>query len=378
MKSIFLNLFIINYLLFSSVNCSFQVSFFNEINKSKKGENLIISPLSIFQILSLTTNGAKGKTQLEMIEALQNTDIETLNSINYEILEAFKEFKTIEIANAVMSKFTPLQEFLNVSEKYYAPFEKLINVNQVNNWCNKKTHGKITKILDKLDSGIKMILLNAVYFKGEWVNQFKKGLTQKKDFYNLGTEIKQIETMSQISNFNYYEDTKIQAVQLPYKNDGMSAIIILPRETVDINKYITSLNSEENSINELIKKLKYSKVNLELPKFELEFYSSLKGVLRNMGMEKAFTNDAELTGLKIQNDLKVDDVLHKTYLKVNEFGTEAAAVTAVIIKTKTAVRPKKEIIYQMKVNRPFLFLLRSKKLPADYDLLFMSKIEKLE
>ena len=378
MKSIYFKLFIINYLLFTSLNCSFQVSLFNEINKSKKGKNLIISPLSIFQILSLTTNGARGITQLEMIEALQNTDIETLNSINYDILEGFKEFKTVEIANAVMSKFTPLQEFIDISEKYCAPIEKLISANQVNNWCSEKTHGKITKILDKLDSVTQMILLNAVYFKGEWSKQFKKGLTQKKDFYNLGTEIVQVETMSQLSNFNYYEDTKIQAVQLPYKDDGMSAIIVLPRETVDINKYITSLNSEENSINELIKKLKYSKVNLELPKFELEFYSSLKGVLRNMGMEKAFTNDAELTGLKIENDLKVDDVLHKTYLKVNEFGTEAAAVTAVIIKTKTAVRPKKEIIYQMKVNRPFLFLLRSKKLPADYDLLFMSKIEKLE
>ena len=222
-----------------------------------------------------------------------------------------------------------------------------------------------------------MILLNAVYFKGEWANQFKESLTQKKDFYNLGTEIKQIETMSQISNFNYYEDTKIQAVQLPYKNDGMSAIIILPRETVDINKYITSLNSEENSINQLIEKLTYSKVNLEIPKFKLEFYSSLKEVLGDMGMEKAFTNDADFTGLREENNLKIDDVLHKTFLKVNEFGTEAAAVT-VVIAPKTSAGPKKEIIYQMKVNRPFLFLLRSSKLPADYDLLFMSKIEKFE
>ena len=114
MKSIFLKLFIIDYFLFTSLNCSFQVSLFNEINKIKKGKNLIISPLSIFQILSLTTNGAKDKTQLEMIEALQNTDIETLNSINYKILEAFKEFKTVEIANAIMSKFTPLPEFLHI------------------------------------------------------------------------------------------------------------------------------------------------------------------------------------------------------------------------------------------------------------------------
>ena len=165
MKSIFLKLFIINYLLFTSLNCSFQVSFFNKMNKNKKGKNLIISPLSIFQILSLTANGARGKTQLEMIEVLRNTNIETLNSINYKILETFKEFKTVEIANAVMSKFTPLQEFMKISEKYCAPFERLISANQVNNWCNKKTHGKITKIIDKLDSLTQMILLNAVTLK---------------------------------------------------------------------------------------------------------------------------------------------------------------------------------------------------------------------
>ena len=375
-KSIFLNLFIINYLLFSSVNCSFQVSFFNEINKSKKGENLIISPLSIFQISSLTTNGARGITQLEMIEALRNTDIETLNSINYKILEAFKEFKTVEIANAVMSKFTPLQEFMKISEKYYAPFEKLISANQVNNWCSEKTHGKITKIIDKLDSLTKMILLNAVYFKGKWLIEFKKSSTQKKAFYNLGTEIKQVDTMSQMSKFKYYQDSKMQVVQLPYKDDDMSAIIILPRKNIDINEYITSLNSEENSINELIKKLRNCKVYLELPKFELEFYSSLKGVLGNMGMKKAFSNNAELTGLRKENDLKVDDVLHKTYLKVDEFGTEAAAVTIVTNKSLWC-KPKTEIVYPMKVNRPFLFLLRSSKLPTNYNLLFMSKIEKL-
>ena len=157
----------------------------------------------------------------------------------------------------------------------------------------------------------------------------------------------------------------------------MSAIIILPRKIVDINEYITSLNSEQNSINELIKKLRISKVMLELPKFELDFYSNLKGVLGDMGMKKAFINNAELTGLRKEKDLKVDDVLHKTYLKVDESGTEAAAVTSVNIRLAKSVRIQKEIVYQMKVNRPFLFLLRSSKLPTDYDLLFMSKIERL-
>lgn len=374
MKSFLLIIFIS---LIIKLNCSFQLSLFNEINKSKKGQNLIISPLSIFQILSLTANGAKDKTQLEMIQTLQNEDIEDLNSINYEILKIFKNFTTVEIANAVMSKFLPTQQFLDISEKYCAPYQELISAQQVNNWCDEKTHGKISKIIDELDSAIQMILLNAVYFKGTWKNTFNEKVTEKKDFYNKGIEIKQIDTMSQLSSFLYYEDNKLQAIELPYMKDDMSALIILPRENIDINKYIASLNSEENSLNDLIQKLKYSKVKLELPKFELEFFSSLKETLSDMGIEMAFTDFANFTGLREEGNLKIDDVLHKTYLKVNENGTEAAAVTAVTVKT-TSAKPVHENIYQMKINKPFLFFLRSKKLPLDYELLFISKIEIIE
>ena len=271
-----------------------------------------------------------------------------------------------------MSKFIPIQEFLDISEKYCAPFQMLESAKQVNKWCEEKTHGKITKIIEELK-----ILLNAVYFKGEWTNKFLENNTQKKAFYNKGTEIKEVDTMVQLTHFSYYEDNKIQVVELPYLDDGITSLIILPREDIDINKYITSLDTNQNSLIDLIEKLKYSKVNLELPKFELEFFSSLKDVLIDMGMEIAFTNRADFTGLREEGDLKIDDVLHKTYLKVNENGTEAAAVTAVIIK-KTSARPKSEIVYQMKVNKPFLFFLRSKKLPVDNDLLFMSKIEIIE
>jgi len=377
MKSVFINIILVISLLFNSLNCSFQVSIFNELNKSKRGQNLIISPLSIFQILSLTSNGAKGQTQKEMVQALQGADLEKLNYANYEILEIFQKFKTVEIANAVMSRFTPLKEFTEIAEKYCAPQEQLISAQQVNNWCSEKTHGKITQIIDQLDASVQMILLNAVYFKGEWSNKFKESLTKKKVFYNLGTEIKEVDTMNKIDHFAYYEDTKVQAIQLPYTQDGMSALIILPRENVDINKYISSLNSNETSLSDLISNLKYSKVNLDLPKFKLEFFSSLKETLKDMGMATAFTNDADLTGLREERNLKIDDVLHKTFLKVNENGTEAAAVTAVITKY-TSARPVQEKIYQMKVNRPFLFMLRSNKLPSDYDMLFMSKIESIE
>ena len=377
MKYLLFNIFILN-LLFNSLNCSFQVSLFNEINKGKKGKNLIISPLSIFQILSLTANGARDQTQLEMVETLQGEDIEDLNSINYEILEISQKFKTVEIANAVMTRFEPVQDFLNVSEKYFAPYQKLVSAEQVNGWCSQKTHGKIPKILDKLEDDMAFILLNAVYFKGNWKNKFLEKSTKKKAFYNKGIDKKEIDTMIQLERFSYYEDSTIQAIELPYEDDNMTALIILPREDIDINKYITSLDSNQDGLNTLIKKLRYAKVNLELPKFELEFSTSVKDILIDMGMENAFTDYADFTGLREKGEIKIDDVLHKTYLKVDEEGTEAAAVTAVIGTYTTSVGPDIEIIYQMKVNRPFLFFLRNKKLPANYDLLFMSKIEIIE
>ena len=377
MKHYLINIIILNFLLFNSLNCSFQVSLFNEINKNKKGQNLIISPLSIFQILSLTANGAESQTQSEMVQTLKAEDLEQLNSKNYEILEISQNFKTVEIANAVFSKFTPTEKFLYVSEKYCAPHQLLESANQVNEWCDEKTHGKIPKILDQLKADVQMILLNAVYFKGEWRNKFEEKLTQKKAFYNLGTEEKKIDTMRKLSYFNYFEDNKVQAIELPYLMDNMSALIILPRNNININKYITFLDSEENNLNDLIKNLKNTKVDLELPKFELNFFSSLKEVLSYMGMETAFTDEADFTGLRKEGNLKIDDVLHKTYLKVNEAGTEAAAVTAVVTKV-TSTRPIEEKIYQMKVDRPFLFFLRNKKLPVDNDLLFMSKIEIIE
>ena len=372
-----LKLFIIAFILFNSLNCSFQISIFNEMNKSKKGQNLIISPLSIFQILSLTTNGADSDTQLEMIQALQNEDLDQLNSINYEILEVLNKCETVDIANAVMARFTPLENFLEISENYCAPFEKLLSAQQVNNWCSEKTHGKIKKILDKLEDDVQMILLNAVYFKGEWSSKFEKMNTRNKTFYNLGTEEKVVDTMSQLTHFKYYEDNQVQAVELPYKKDKMSALVILPRKNVDINKYILSLDTEKDSLSNIVSNLKSHKVSLELPKFELAFSSSLKEVLQKMGMEKAFTNNADFSGLRKDAILKIDEVLHKTYLKVNEDGTEAAAVTAVIITYGSAM-PEPEIIYEMKVNRPFLFILRSNDLPKDNDILFISKIEKLE
>ena len=364
-------------LLIYSFNCSFQSKLFNRMNKGKTGENLIISPLSIFQALSLTANGAKEDTLSEMLDLLEASSLDELNEMNYKILSIIKDFSTIDIANGVMSRFTPLEDFVNVAEKYLALVEPLESLEQVNNWCSNKTQGKIREILQELDPNTVMIILNAVYFKDEWSMQFEEYLTKDLPFYNLGNIEKKVKTMSQIEYFPYYEDKKVQAIKLRFSHDFMSAIIILPAEGTDINKYINTLSNSKDEYNKIIDGFKSAQVNLQLPKFEVEFSEKLNQILIDLGMYNAFDSiKADFTGLRKEGGLYISEVIHKTYLKVNEQGTEAAAVTAVIIN-ESAMMPD-PIIYDMKVNRPFLFLLKNNKLPDGYDLLFMSKIEKIE
>ena len=219
------------------VNSTFQSSIFSEVNHDFKGENVILSPLSIFQVLGLTTNGGVGATQEEMISTLESSTLDNLNNINLKIIDKIKNFVSVELANGVMSIFEPIKSFSKVCDKYEAPIEKLISKKQVNDWCSKNTHGKITEIIDELSPATVMLLLNAVYFRGEWAYPFNPDSTKGGVFYNYGKEEKKVEMMLQTHEFSYYEDSKIQAVQLPYKNDSMSALIILPNKDIDINDY---------------------------------------------------------------------------------------------------------------------------------------------
>ena len=363
-------------LLINSFNCSFQAKLFNKMNKGKNGENLIISPLSIFQALSLTANGAKGDTLSEMLELLEANSLEKLNKINVDILHTIEKYSTIDIANAVMTRFTPLKSFSEIAEQYSAPIEPLLSVEQVNNWCSNKTHGKIDKIINYLSDETVMMLLNAVYFKGEWILQFEEEITKKLPFYNFGNEEIQVDTMSQIEHFLYYEDKKVQAIQLRFQKDFMSALIILPSSGNDINKYINTLATSKDEYKKIIEGLKMAKVNIQLPKFEVNFSENLNQILSDLGMYNAFSPlDADFTGLRKEGGLAISRVIHKTFLKVNEQGTEAAAVTAIAVDEAIFVDDK---IYDMKINRPFLFLLKNGNLPEGNDLLFMSKIEKIE
>ena len=139
MKFIFcfltINALLFNYLV---VNSSFQCSVFNEVNVENKEKNVIVSPLSIFQVLGLTANGGLGLTRFEMVSALEETSLESLNTVNYELIKTIKDFVSVELANGVMSTFEPIKSFIKICDKYEAPIEKLVSVDQLNEWCSKK------------------------------------------------------------------------------------------------------------------------------------------------------------------------------------------------------------------------------------------------
>ena len=362
----------------SEISCSFQISLFNKINSKYKENNLIISPLSIYQAISLVTNGANGSTQKELLKLLDEKEMEEINLINTKILSNIKENSSLEIANAIMCKVSPLNTFNQVAKEIFnSEILPLKNVNQVNKWCEKKTHGKITKILDQLDPMTYMIVLNAVYFKGKWVHQFEKELTKKEIFYNFNKNEKKIDMMQITKNFNYFEDSNLQAIELIFQKETINALILLPNKDLNINEFIEILDKDNDYIYSIINNMKSNKVNLKLPKIELNYSKALKEVLRTMGVNLPFEKNADFSKIRAQNDINIDEIIHKTYLKVNEQGTEASAVTAVIMTFKSMFRPEPEKIYYMNVNRPFLFILRNDRLPKNYDIVFISKIEEI-
>jgi len=380
MLKIKLHMHIFLFLIYISfINCSFQISIFNQLIKKNKEINISISPLSIFQALSLVTNGARGETQDELLKLLDNKKMEELNFINLQILLLSKHFSSLEIANAIMTKLSPSMKFKNIAkDNYSAKIQPLRSAKQINKWCEKQTHGKIKNIIDELPENIFMVILNAIYFKGEWEITFSKESTTKKLFYNFNSQNKgkYVDMMNKVEHFSYFKDSNLQAIELNFKKDFMSALILLPNNNININDFIGILDKDNEYIYTIIDNLKYSKVNIEMPKFEINYKESLKNIFIDMGVKLPFDNKADFSNIRTQNDLKIDEIIHKTYLKVYEDGTEAAAVTAIIMDG-VAMAPIQEEIHNMIINRPFLFIIRNKKLPKNYDIIFISKIEEL-
>ena len=354
-----------------------EILLFKEINKKNKDKNIIYSPIGVELLLSLCTNGAEGDTKKEILEFLKYKDTEEANTNELNIINKSKTYKGIlNLANLILTKIRVDEKFIKNGEKYDSKIEELRNEKQVNTWCKKQTNGKIPKIIDKVPQTTKMLLLNALYFDSKWKVPFINSM--KQNFFNWGNNDKKkiIDMMiSEIINRPYLENEQYQAVKLEYVNKNFESIVILPKKNIDIETFIK--NFDYISYKNLVNGLKSVKVNLSLPKFKVEYSASLKEFLINLGVKKCFLASAEFKGISKKTALCFSDVIQKTYINVNEDGTQAAAVTMVEMGETCAGEEEEEKIYIMTVNRPFLFIIRNLDNPEGRDIIFISKITKL-
>lgn len=359
----------------SSNEFGFKV--FRELVNSDIDKNIFISPLSISMALGMTYNGAAGGTKSAM-----HTTLEYGNLVDEEISQAYKslielltqldEEVILDIANSIWyrQEFSVLQDFINTNEEYFDAAVRALDFNceeaadVINGWVSEETKGKIKEIVDKpIDPLTVMFLINAIYFKGTWTYEFDKGNTRDDTFYLPGGTTTQCKMMNQKANFKYFYNGTLQIVDLPYGNGCFSMTIFLPKAETDIDSLVHQLNDE--NWNFWISNLSKREVTLYFPKFEIEYEKELNDVLSILGMEVAFTDSADFSRMNPdQDDLHIDEVKHKTYIKVDEEGTEAAAATSVGIGVTSA-----GLI--MKINRPFIFVIRENNSGT---ILFMGKI----
>ena len=358
-----------------NANNKFGFQLFSEIQKSQSDENVFISPISIAIALSMTYNGAAGKTQEAMAKTLnfEGMSLEEINQANQDLgilLNSLNPEIKLNIANSIWarkgSSFSP--NFIQKNQDFYQSevreidFKDPESLKIINNWVKDKTEGKIEKIIQKTKRNLVVLLLNAIYFKADWEQPFSEDSTKEMPFYLANGSQKQHPIMFQLSEHLYYEDQDFRAVSLPYKKGRVSMYIFLPREKVGLEGFYQALNQKnwENWMEQFFAE----RINLGLPKFKIEYEVTLNDVLKSLGMEIAFNSGADFSKmLSNSSGLYIDEVKHKTFVEVNEKGTEAAAVTSV-----AGVR---SLPPEMLVNRPFFFAIRDNNSGT---ILFMGEI----
>lgn len=344
---------------------------FQMIHLLAKGdnENVFVSPTSLMMALSMLYNGADGDTKEELAKLLASKDISTeeLNKANASLLEMLKkdaEKVEVNIANSlwINDKFEFQDEFVEQTDQYYLAELQEIDIldpkaaKLINDWVSDATKEKITEIVDdQLDPSTVAILINAIYFNGKWEHEFNKDFTEDRVFYLANGEEKEVPFMTLHHKLDYLETDEFQAVKLPYGEGEMSMNIFLPKEDIALNELVPEFTAKNWKVWE--NEFEEKEGSVYLPKFSLEYETILNDLLIELGVETAFTDQANLEKLvKEAEDLYVSQVKQKTYIDVDEEGTEAAAVTSIEVKEMSAPVDEDEP-FNMEVNRPFLFTI---------------------
>ena len=371
-------------------NTQFALDIYKQISSPKNAtENVSFSPYSISSALGMTSAGAKGNTITQMNKVMNftlpsNTLHPAFGELNYQLTNT--QGYQLSIANRLWANnnLSLLPSFAQITDDFYGAKIESLNFSYpkqaattINQWVSDKTQNQIKDLLNEclLGKTTKLVLTNAIYFKGNWQDKFDANNTQSKPFYLASGKQEKVPLMYQSSHFKYGEDTNLQVLEMPYQGNKLSMVILLP------NKPDGLPNLESNLTTDNLRKwllLRSEKVDLWLPKLKVEQKLDLGDTLTNMGMADAFDNHgkANFSGINNQDNLYISKVIHKAFVEVDESGTKAAAATAVIMngckggdcpKAAAPAPPRPKVF---RADRPFLFLIKDKQSGS---ILFMGR-----
>ena len=353
---------------------TFGFGLLKAVQKTRPNGNVVLSPVSAALNLSMVLNGAEGQTKEEMLKALSlsGSQIDAINEANAQLIKtmgAQVNGVTLSVADSlwVDSQRAMLRPDYRkrVETSYAAQVEGLDFSNpsapqQVNSWASRETQGKIPKVLERIDPSEVLLLLNAVYFKGQWTHKFDKAKTQQRDFTLADGTTRQVLRMAQSGRFDYFETPQMQAIRLPFGDGdgGLVMEVLLPAKGSNLDALEAQLTVEHWQ--EWGARYSRREGTIELPRFELQSRYKLNGPLESLGMRRAFqAKAAQLTGMLLParggsevGRLSISAVLQATYWKVDEEGSEAAAVTSTQIRATAVQRASQP--FHMVVDRPFL------------------------
>ena len=368
----------------TTANSKFSFKLYNELLKHRKGDkNTFVSPASVMLALAMTYNGTAGTTQQGMARALELEGM-SLGDVN----RAFADLKSalasldskvqLRIANSlwVRNGFTLNPDFVARNKQHYAAeianlnFDDPAATKTINSWVSKNTEGKIDQIIEQINAGDVLFLINAIYFKGQWHFEFKKENTKPDVFRLASGEQKQLQMMSQSSTYLYYKGKDFQSVVLPYGTGRVSMYVFLPDEQKGLDQFEKDLTPE--NWDTWMRSFRQNPGDLMFPRFKAEWESELIPALKALGMEDAFNPtraDFSQMAKVSAGGLFISSVKHKSICEVNEEGTVAAAATSVTATVTSVQEPREKFV--MKVDRPFFFAIRDNFTGV---LLFMGSI----
>ncbi len=365
----------------TSASSRFALKLYDRIRKGDTRKNTFVSPTSIMLALAMTYNGANGTTRQAMARALE-IDGMSLEEAN----RAFADLKSVlaptdpkiqlKIANSLWSRkgFGIKPAFLERNKQYYGAevasldFGDSSAVQTINSWVSKNTEGKIDKIISEIRDGDILFLINAIYFKGEWQNEFDKKKTKPDVFTLAGGEVKQLPMMSQSESYFYYKGKNFQSAALPYGKGSVSMYVFLPDEQTSLDQFEQDLTPE--NWDGWMKSFGFRPGHVTLPRFKVEWEANLNETLAGLGMAEAFDGRADFSQIAEPvggERIYISEVMHKSFCEVNEEGTVAAAATSARMGVTSMPPPP----FVIKVDRPFFFAIRDNKTGL---ILFMGSV----